>query len=85
MSHSVVFDEKVLDFIAGLQADKRKRIMEKIKDAKENPRHFFEKLSGRSDFKLRVGDYRLIADIDDAASRIAFTYIEHRKKVYKKI
>ncbi len=85
MSHSVIYDEKVLDFIANLQPDVRKRIIDKISDAKENPHHFFEKLTGRSDFKLRVGDYRLIADIDDSISQIAFTYIEHRKSVYKKI
>ena len=85
MSYSVIYDEKVLDFIANLQADVRERITSKISDAKENPHHFFERLSGRPDFKLRIGDYRLIADIDDAASRIEFTFIEHRKKVYKKI
>ncbi|MFH1095208.1 MAG: type II toxin-antitoxin system RelE/ParE family toxin [Candidatus Micrarchaeota archaeon] len=85
MSHSVIFDEKVLDFIANLQADTRERILDKISEAKENPHHFFERLSGRPDFKLRVGDYRLIADIDDAAARITFTYIAHRKSVYKKI
>ncbi len=85
MTHSVIFDQQVLDFIADLQADVRECIMEKISQAKENPRHFFEKLSGRPDFKLRVGDYRLTADIDDSIPQIAFTYIEHRKKVYKKI
>jgi len=85
VTYSVIFDENVLVFLEKLQPDLRKRIMDKISDAKENPRHFFEKLSGRPDFKLRVGDYRLIADIDDAACRIAFTCIEHRKTVYKKI
>ena len=53
--------------------------------AKENPRHFFERLSSRGDYKLRIGDYRVIADIDDNKKRIEITLIGHRKNVYQDI
>ncbi|MCX6771021.1 MAG: type II toxin-antitoxin system RelE/ParE family toxin [Candidatus Micrarchaeota archaeon] len=85
MSYSVIYDNKALDFLAGLPESIRKRIFDKIADSKDNPRHFFERLSGRADYKLRIGDYRAIADINEAEERIEITYIEHRKKVYKKI
>lgn len=52
-------------------------------DTKENPHHFFERLRGRNDYRLRVGDYRVIADIDDERKRIEVTLIGHRKSVYK--
>lgn len=62
-----------------------KRIWVKIQSTKEYPHHFFEKLTGRNDYKLRIGDYRAIADIDDGIGRIEITLIGHRKNIYKNI
>ena len=59
------------------------RIWKKVMAAKENPDHFFERLEGRTDYKLRVGDYRAIAEIDNENKRIEITMIGHRKNVYK--
>ncbi|MFH1199695.1 MAG: type II toxin-antitoxin system RelE/ParE family toxin [Candidatus Micrarchaeota archaeon] len=66
-----------------LPKELRQRIFEKAAAAKENPEHFFKRLEGRPDYKLRVGDYRLIADIDHGRQRIEVTLIDHRKRVYK--
>jgi mRNA interferase RelE/StbE len=67
------------------QSQLRKRIFEKITSTKENPFHYFEQLTGRSDYKLRVGDYRVIADIDEKTKRISILFIDHRKNIYKKL
>lgn len=85
MSYIVIYDNKALDFLASLPENIKKRIYEKISDSKENPRHFFERLTGRTDYKLRVGDYRVIADLNEKEQRIEITLIDHRKKVYKKL
>jgi len=37
------------------------------------------------DYKLRIGDYRAIADINRANNIIEITLIGHRKNVYKKL
>ena len=50
---------------------------------KENPHRFFERLTGRTDYKIRIGDYRVIADIDDKNKKIEITVIGHRKNVYQ--
>jgi len=63
----------------------KERIFKKILSTKENPLHFFERLSGRSEYKLRIGDYRVIADIDSGQKRIKITLVGHRKNVYDKI
>jgi mRNA interferase RelE/StbE len=34
-------------------------------------------------WKYRVGDYRVIADIDDGAVRILVVRIGHRREVYR--
>ncbi|MBI4167875.1 MAG: toxin [Candidatus Aenigmarchaeota archaeon] len=35
--------------------------------------------------KLRIGDYRVIADIDQTLKKIQITLIGHRKNVYKRM
>ena len=34
---------------------------------------------------MRVGDYRVIADINHGLNRIEVTLIDHRKRVYKRL
>jgi mRNA interferase RelE/StbE len=82
--YSLDFDAEPIEFLSKLPIEIRLRIMDKLRDAKPFPHHFFERLSGRRDYKLRVGDYRILADILDDEKKIQVTYIEHRKKVYKK-
>jgi len=54
VSYSLVFDEKALDFLANLEKGLRERIYSKLEDSKENPHHFFTRLVGREDYKLRL-------------------------------
>ena len=79
----IIFDDKAIDFLNNLNSDLKKRIFNKIISTKEDPFRFFERLEGRTDFKLRVGTYRVIADINKEKNIIEITFIEHRKKVYK--
>ena len=83
--YEVIFDNKALDFLSKLPKGIRKRIYDKIISTKNNPFYFFDRLGGRKDYKLRVGDYRVIADIDSNSERIGVTLIGHRKNVYKNI
>ena len=81
--YEVVFDPEAIEFLEKSNKDLAKRIWNKIMSAKENPHHFFERLTGRTDYKLRIGDYRVIADIDDKNKKIEVTLIGHRKNVYQ--
>lgn len=63
----------------------RERILKKLDTVRCVPHHFFERLEGRTDYKLRVGDYRVIADIHADKRVIEVTLIEHRGKVYKNL
>lgn len=77
------FDEEAISFLEKLLKETKKRIYNKIISTKNNPFHFFERLKGRADYKLRVGDYRVIADINKKTINI--TLIGHRRNVYKKV
>ena len=83
MTYELIFDRKALEFLENSPKELRERIFNRITEAKENPFHFFERLEGREDYRLRVGDYRVIADINRSMGRIEVTLIDHRKNIYK--
>lgn len=83
--YEVIFDVEAIDFLNKAEKDLAKRIWNKIMSTKENPHHFFERLKGRKDYKLRIGNYRVIADLDDNKRRIKITLIGHRKNIYKNL
>lgn len=62
-----------------------KRVIKKIEAAANNPHVLFKQLIGRPEYKLRVGDYRVIADIDDKAKKLLIRTIGHRKNIYDRI
>ena len=84
MIFELILDEEAIDFLNKLPQNIKERIFNKLISTKENPFHFFERLSSRKDYKLRVGDYRIMADLDRNFKRIHITLIGHRKNVYKK-
>ncbi|MBL7051075.1 type II toxin-antitoxin system RelE/ParE family toxin [Candidatus Woesearchaeota archaeon] len=80
--YEIIFDPNTIDFLEKLPKEIRLRIFNKILSTKSNPFRYFERLKSRKDYKLRVGDYRICADIDNQT--IVITLIGHRKNIYKK-
>lgn len=60
------------------------RITKKIESTRENPHTKFKRLSGRQEYKLRIGDYRAIANLDDSRFIIFIMSIGHRKNIYER-
>jgi mRNA interferase RelE/StbE len=77
----IAFDQKAIDFLESLPHEIRERIFRKILSTKENPHHFFIRLKDRSEYRLRVGDYRVIAEIN--SGQIIVLLIGHRKDAYQ--
>jgi len=50
----------------------------------ENPIRFLEKLRGDPGFKLRVGDYRALIDVEEKEKIVAVRVVGHRKNIYKR-
>ena len=48
-----------------------------------DPHRFFVRLVGRTEYKLRVGDYRVIADIEENRRVIVVRSLGHRRNIYK--
>ncbi len=76
------FDIKADKELSKLQENMRDRIFTKILETKKNPFLYFEKLQ-KHGWKLRIGDYRVIADI--TGNTVLVRRIGHRKNIYKKL
>lgn len=84
MTYELGFDEAALKQLEKLPRDTRRRIFEKLQQTKEHPHHYFDRMINVDAYKLRVGDYRIIADIDDTTIVILVLYVAHRRNVYKR-
>lgn len=84
MSFKLEFSEEALSQLKKLDNQTAERILEKISSSTEDPAHFFERLAGRDEYKLRVGDYRVIARILQNDKSILVMSVGHRKNIYKK-
>jgi len=42
------------------------------------------KLAGHDDFRIRVGDYRVVYAVDDTERLVLFARIAHRREVYRR-
>lgn len=83
--YKLIFDSEAIKYLEKLPKNTSKRVFNKIQQTKTNPHHFFIKLTNRNEYKLRVGDYRVIADINKSKIIIYIIKIGHRKNVYKSI
>ncbi|MHB8361464.1 MAG: type II toxin-antitoxin system RelE family toxin [Thermoplasmataceae archaeon] len=79
----VDYSEEALFQLRGLDIPTAKRIIQKIESTRSDPHRFFARLLGRTEYKLRVGDYRVIADIEENRKVIIVRSLGHRKNIYK--
>jgi mRNA interferase RelE/StbE len=50
----------------------------------DNPRPYgYKKLKGENAYRIRVGDYRVIYEIDDGKIIVTVVSVGHRKNIYK--
>ncbi|MFA5393730.1 MAG: type II toxin-antitoxin system RelE/ParE family toxin [Candidatus Ratteibacteria bacterium] len=61
-----------------------KAVFDKIASLAENPRpHDCQKLSGREQYRIRRGDYRILYYIEDDVLIVYIVKVGHRKDVYR--
>ena len=61
----------------------RDRIAKRLRDTAEDPRRFLTRLASVDAYRLRVGDYRVIVDVDWDHEIIHVLTIGHRSTVYR--
>jgi mRNA-degrading endonuclease RelE of RelBE toxin-antitoxin system len=68
-----------------LPPDVRAAVTAKIDDMGTRISSFpHERLKGRDEYKLRVGDFRVLDQFDAASGRVHLLYVGHRREIYKR-
>lgn len=61
------------------------RIRQAILQMEENPRPAgCVKLIGKDSYRIRIGDYRILYEIDEDLQEVHIYRVKHRKEVYRK-
>lgn len=60
------------------------RLRAAIQSLGVEPRERAQKLKGEPGYRRRVGDYRIVFRVDDAARQVLVTRVRHRREVYRR-
>jgi len=81
--YNLIFEKRALEDLNKLEPIIKERIWNKLQQCKENPFRFLEHLEEIQGFKLRVGDYRIIVNVNASTKTINILRVGHRKNVYE--
>lgn len=85
MRYSVGVLRRAQKELAGLPSDSYSRVRDRILALADIPRPAgSRKLAGREGWRLRVGTYRILYEIDDERSEITILHVGHRRDVYRR-
>ena len=85
MTYNIIWHPRALDDLAALEKHLRERINEKVRQFRNNPSHFAQRLAEENLYKLRIGDYRIILEIIAERKLIKIVLVAHRSRVYKQL
>lgn len=83
MTYDIIFSDKALKQLKKLDRSSQKRIIATLERIRIRPETYVTKLVGDSGYRLRIGDYRVLMDIDNKELHILVLKVGHRKKIYK--
>ena len=82
--YEIIFSQKAKKQLFKLEKNTQERIIAVLERIRIRPETYITKLIGDPGYKLRVGDYRLIMDIDNNNLLILVVKVGHRKDIYKR-
>ena len=82
MTYEILFSDKALKQLKKMERDVQERIIAAMERVRIKPEKYVTKLVGDPGYKLRVGDYRVIMDIDSKKLQVLVLKIGHRKNIY---
>jgi mRNA interferase RelE/StbE len=84
MPYAIVISATALRSLKSMERIDRDRVGRRIDLLAANPRpHGCLKLSGREEYRVRVGQYRIIYKIEDVVLVVTVLQVGHRRDVYE--
>jgi len=83
--HDVLLERSVERDLRRLRGDLSDRVIAAIQGLARDPRpDGCRKIEGaQSDWRIRVGDYRIVYEVDDANHQVRVMRVRHRRDVYR--
>ncbi len=83
--YNIAFTNAAKRELHSLAGDLRQRVGLAVDQLRETPRpHGVQKLRmGHNLYRLRVGEYRVVYEIDDTKRAVTVTRVRHRRDVYE--
>lgn len=84
MTYEVILTKIATQQLSKMEKNIAKKIADKLEKIRDNPFLFVRKLRDSDFYRLRVGDFRVIMNIDRGKMVILVIEVGHRKNIYKK-
>ncbi len=81
MIYEVVWSPKSAKYIETLPLEISKRVLQKFDEVAKNPFRFLEHFEGEG-YKLRIGEYRAIVDVDFQKRILKVRIFDIRGRIY---
>ncbi|HEY2974631.1 MAG TPA: type II toxin-antitoxin system RelE/ParE family toxin [Pyrinomonadaceae bacterium] len=86
MPYRIVLTKSAAKELDGLSPKIHDKIVVHLRQLEQNPRTFgAEKLTALNAYKLRVGNYRIVYEINDSEKEVRIVLVEDRKQVYQRL
>lgn len=82
--YEIIFSQKAKKQLFKLEKVIQERIIAALERIRIRPEAYITKLVGDPGYKIRVGDYRVIMDIDRTKLLVLVIKIGHRRNIYEK-
>lgn len=82
--YEIIFSQKAKKQLFRLEKNIQERIITALERIRIRPEAYITKLVGDPGFKLRIGNYRVLMDINNNNLLILVIKVGHRKDIYKR-
>lgn len=83
MTFDIIWSKKAFRQLRKLDRPIAKQIFQAVSKLAGEPQRYLRRIVKSNFYRMRVGDYRVIVDIDGNMMHILVVKIGHRKKIYK--
>ena len=85
MSFEIKLAPKVAKRLQRLDAHLSSRIKARLHRLAEDPFLYLERLAGHDCYKLRIGEYRALIDVDKKRQIVFVRHLDRRGRIYKRV
>ena len=84
MMFEVEYNSQSKKFLKNADKNLVERIIKKLEEVMENPFRYLEHYEGDKCYKLRIGDYRALIDVDSEKKILLVRVLDKRGRIYKR-